>query len=65
MIKEINILGVFLPPLFGHLAIAALIWLCLRFLLRVTGFYRFVMHPPLFNLALYVIVLSVLVVTSF
>ena len=65
MIKEINLFGVFLPPLFGHLALAALIWLGLRFLLRVTGFYRFVMHPPLFNLALYVILLSALVFTSF
>jgi len=65
MIKEINLLGVFLPPLFGHLALAALIWLILRFLLRITGTYRFVMHPPLFNLALYVILVSALLATTF
>ncbi|MCL2714872.1 MAG: DUF1656 domain-containing protein [Alphaproteobacteria bacterium] len=65
MIKEINLFGVFLPPLFGHLAAAALVWLILRLLLRITGVYRFVMHPPLFNFALYVIVLGALFATTF
>jgi len=65
MIKEINLDGVFLPPLFGYLAIAAVVWFCLRYLLRWIGAYRFVTHPPLFNMALYVIVLSVLVAVTF
>jgi len=64
MIKEINFDGVFLPPLFAYLAVTALAWFCLRFLLRWLGVYRFVMHPPLFNTALYVILLSALVAAT-
>jgi protein AaeX len=58
MIKEIDIGGVYLPPLLGYLAGAALAWYVLRFLFEQFGVYRFVWHPPLFNTALYVILLS-------
>lgn len=61
MIREINIDGIFLPPLLGHLLIAAVVWLLLRWLLGKLGFYRYVWHPPLFNTALYVILLGAFV----
>jgi hypothetical protein len=64
MIKEINILGVYLPPLIGYLAGAALAWYALRYVLGRFGLYRYVWHPPLFNGALYVILLSGFVVAT-
>lgn len=64
MIKEIAIDGVYLPPLLGYLAATAVGWYALRYLLLKLNAYRFVWHPPLFNTALYVILLSVLVTAT-
>jgi hypothetical protein len=64
LIKEIDIGGVLLSPLFGEALAAALIWCVLRYALTRCGFYRFVWHPPLFNTALYVVLLSILVVVT-
>jgi hypothetical protein len=58
MIKEINVLGVFLSPMVGYAVVAALAWLALRYLLDHSGAYRWVWHRPLFNAALFVIVLG-------
>ncbi|RAI60943.1 DUF1656 domain-containing protein [Roseicella frigidaeris] len=58
MMQDINIYGVFVPA-FGLLALAAcLVQAALRRLLTAIGFYRFVWHPPLFNLALYTCLLG-------
>lgn len=64
MIKEINIGGVLLAPMLGYALVAALIWVVLRYALMRLRFYRFVSHPPLFNAALYVILLGGLVVAT-
>jgi hypothetical protein len=64
MIKEINIDGVFLPPLLGYLLGTTLVWYLVRYLLGRVGVYRFVWHPPLFNSALYVIMLSAFVTAT-
>lgn len=62
MMQDIDIHGVFLPG-FGLLALAALLALAvLRRALAAIGFYRFVWHPPLFNLALYTCLLGMAVV---
>lgn len=61
MIKEIAVMGVFLPPMFAFLAIAAVLWLGVRALLDRLGFYRWVWHRPLFDTALFVILLAGLV----
>ncbi len=58
MIKEVDLLGVFVPPLLLYVALAGLIWLPLRFALERAGFYRLVWHPALFNLAAYAIALA-------
>lgn len=58
MIGEIDLFGLFIPPL---LPLAVLAWglttLSVRGLRRA-GAYGRVWHPPLFNLALYVILLA-------
>lgn len=64
MIKEINLDGVFLPPLLGYLVGTAVAWYVVRYLLQRLGVYRFVWHPPLFNTALYVILLSTFVAAT-
>ncbi|MEW6641537.1 MAG: DUF1656 domain-containing protein [Pseudomonadota bacterium] len=64
MIKEINLDGVFLPPLVGYLLGTTVAWYVARMLLDRLGVYRFVWHPPLFNTALYVILLGAFVTTT-
>lgn len=51
-------LGFYLPPLMMWALAALLPFLVLRWLLGKTGFYRLVWHRPLFDTALYVIVLG-------
>lgn len=58
MIKEIDLFGVFVPPLLLYAALAALIWAPLRIVLERAGFYALVWHPALFNLASYVCALA-------
>ncbi|HVZ07181.1 DUF1656 domain-containing protein [Rhodopila sp.] len=64
MIGEISIDGVFVPSLLVWALIAFLLNLALRRLLSATGVYRFVWHRALFDAALYVILLAVVVAVS-
>jgi len=64
VIKEINIGGVLFAPMLGYALVAALIWVVLRYVLTLLRFYRFAANPPLFNAALYVILLAGLVVAT-
>ena len=64
MIKEISLGGVYLPPMLGYLLGTALVWWLLRYAISQLGLYRFVWHPPLFNAALYVILLSAFVTAT-
>jgi len=58
MIGEIDVYGVFVPPLLIWVGAALPLTAVLRRLLRWFGFYRFVWHWPLFDFALLVIVLG-------
>jgi len=58
MIGEIDLYGVFVPPLLLWVGAALPLTAGLRRLLRWSGFYRLVWHRPLFDLALLVIVLG-------
>ena len=58
---EIGISGVFVPALLIWAVIALLVSVLLRRLLAASGFYRFVWHRALFDLALFVMVLGVVV----
>ena len=58
MMGELDVYGVFLPTL-GFLMVATfLVSVPVKRGLRAAGLYRFVWHPPLFDLALYVILLG-------
>lgn len=61
MTGELDIYGVFVPSLAAWMLLAFLIGLPLRRVLALAGFYRFVWHRPLFDLALYVVLLGCVV----
>ena len=59
--KELNIGGIFFAPIVADLFFASLIYLVVRRLaLRSEGEQR-IWHPPLFNLCVFIIILSLLV----
>ncbi|HJE25934.1 MAG TPA: DUF1656 domain-containing protein [Methylorubrum populi] len=61
MTGELDLYGVFVPSLAAWMLIAFALSLPLRRLLAWTGFYRVVWHRPLFDLALYVVLLGAVV----
>lgn len=61
MTGELDLYGVFVPSLAAWMLLAFVISLPLRRILAWTGFYRLVWHRPLFDLALYVVLLGLVV----
>ena len=61
MIAEFDIYGVFVPALLVFAIVTLLLTLVLTRLLQVIGFYRFVWHRPLFDVALGVILFGAIV----
>ncbi|MER2264489.1 DUF1656 domain-containing protein [Methylobacterium oxalidis] len=61
MSGELDICGVFVPSLAAAMLGAFLLCLILRRVLARAGFYRLVWHRPLFDLALYVVLLGCIV----
>jgi hypothetical protein len=55
---SVEFLGFYLPPLALCAVGAVVLFVILRSLLARFGLYRFVWHRPLFNLALYVLLLG-------
>ncbi|MGJ4889352.1 DUF1656 domain-containing protein [Bradyrhizobium sp. HKCCYLRH3099] len=64
MYREINLFGVYFAPFVGMLLLAWVATLPLSFLGARLRMNRLVWHPGLFNLSIYVIVLSAIVVVS-
>jgi hypothetical protein len=64
MIGEIDVYGVFVPPLLVWTGLALPLTAVLRRLLRRIGFYRLVWHRPLFDFALLIIVLGAVVAAA-
>ena len=59
MIGDFDVYGVYFPIFVVVAAVAFLLQALLRRALDACGFYRFVWHRPLFDLAIYVILLGV------
>ena len=59
MIGEFDIYGVYFPAFVIFAAIALLLQLVINRFLNTLGFYRWVWHRALFDLAIYVILLGV------
>ena len=64
MTAELDIYGVFVPALFAWLLLAYAVYLIVRQGLARSGFYPLVWHRPLFDVALYIILLGAIVFTS-
>ena len=61
MITELNIAGIYMAPIVLYAMVALPIFLVLRTLLARAGFWRLVWHPALFETALYLSILSLLI----
>ena len=64
MTSDLDVYGVFLPALFAWMLLAFVISLPLRRLLAWSGFYHLVWHRPLFDIALYVVLLGAVVLLT-
>jgi protein AaeX len=60
MLKEINIEGVYVAPFAGYLFLALIIFLPLRMLFDRWAIQRWVWHRPLFDISIYIIILSLI-----
>jgi hypothetical protein len=60
MLKEINIEGVFVSPFVGYLALALLLFLPVRLLFDRWQIQRYVWHRQLFDISVFVIILSII-----
>ncbi len=64
MTGEFDLYGVYVPSLAAWMLIAFVIGLPIRRLLTGLGLYRLVWHRPLFDLALYVLLLGAVVAVA-
>jgi hypothetical protein len=64
MTNDINVYGVYLPALFAWASIAFAISVPVRRGLAWSGFYRFVWRRALFDVALYVVLLGIVVLLT-
>ena len=60
-LAEVNLAGVYVAPLAVIMALAWMILLILRRIGARCGLFRYVWHPPLFSFAVYVILVSSIV----
>jgi len=61
MYSELNLQGIYMAPIVLYALIALPVFLVLRFVLARIGFFRLVWHPALFETALYLSILSLLI----
>ena len=60
MLKEINLDGIFIAPFAGYLAVALILFFPLRLLFDRFAIHRWVWHRPLFDISIFVIILSLI-----
>jgi hypothetical protein len=58
MLKEINIFGIFIAPFAGYLVLALIIFYPVRLLFDRWAMDHYVWHRPLFDISIFVIILS-------
>lgn len=56
--KEVNVLGVYLPPLFADILLALILFMPLKWGLDRLGADRWVWHRPLADLSLFVCIVA-------
>jgi hypothetical protein len=58
MLKEVNFFGIYVSPFVLYLAIAIVLFYPLRMLFDRWALQRYVWHRPLFDISVFVIILS-------
>jgi hypothetical protein len=61
---ELNVYGVLISPLAAIMTVAFLVLILLRRFIAATGLSRHIWHPALFDVSLYLIILSSLVMAT-
>ncbi|HEX7815002.1 DUF1656 domain-containing protein [Dyella sp.] len=61
MLREISVAGIFLPPFFVYACVALPLFLGLRAVLARSGVLRWVWHPALFEFAISLCLVCVLI----
>ncbi|TCP33708.1 DUF1656 domain-containing protein [Sphingomonas sp. BK235] len=61
MLSEVPVAGIYLPPLLFYLAAALPLFVALRALLTRAGVLHFVWHPALFELAVLLALVALLI----
>ncbi|MEJ1976296.1 MAG: DUF1656 domain-containing protein [Acetobacteraceae bacterium] len=64
MIHELDLYGVLIPPMLAWTGIALAATGLLRLVMGRLGLYRFIWHKPLFDLALLIVALGVVVAAT-
>jgi len=60
MIKEINLFGIYIAPFAGYMFAAFILFLPVRYYFDRIQLQKFVWHRALFDMAVYIIILSVI-----
>ena len=62
---ELNIFGIYIAPMVAMMVAAYVVLFVLRRIMLATGLLRLVWHPALFQVALYLIILSAIVLLCY
>jgi hypothetical protein len=65
VIRELDLFGVFLPPLVLMVALALPPWMVLRYVMATSRLEARIWHPALFHLASFVLILSLVILAVF
>ena len=65
MLKEIDLFGVYIPPLALYGVIAVVAFMVVRRAITLLGFEALIWHPSLFDVALFTAILSVTTIAAF
>ena len=60
MLKEIDLEGIYVAPFVGYLFVALLVFIPVRMLFDRWAIQRWVWHRPLFDISIFVIILSLI-----
>lgn len=63
-LKPVDFFGFYLPPMFLWALVALVPFLIVRWVLGRSGAYAFIWHRPLFDAALFVVILGALILSG-
>lgn len=64
MLKEVDLFGIYIAPIAFYIAIAIAVFMVIRRAIGLFGLDRFIWHSSLFDVALFVIIASLVTITA-